>query len=72
MQWDLKPRHLFCKRTLNHLAKLAKWLSCFVSIDRYGTLTVCFDHVTYAVRVNLHSAIACNCLFRARSSLTFR
>ena len=28
--------HLVCKRTLNHLAKLAKWLSCAVSSYLYG------------------------------------
>ena len=28
--------HLFPKRTLNHLAKLAKWLSCAVSTYLYG------------------------------------
>ena len=28
--------HLVCKRTLNHLAKMAKWLSCFVSNYLYG------------------------------------
>ena len=28
--------HLVCKRTLNHLAKLAKWLSCVVRTYLYG------------------------------------
>ena len=28
--------YLVCKRTLNHLAKLAEWLSCFVSTYLYG------------------------------------
>ena len=27
---------LSCKRTFNHFAKLAKWLSCFVSTYLYG------------------------------------
>ena len=29
--------HLVCKQTLNHLAKLAKWLSCVQSTYLYGT-----------------------------------
>ena len=29
--------HLICKRTLNHLTKLAKWLSCVVTTFLYGT-----------------------------------
>ena len=28
--------HLIHKRALNHLAKMAKWLSCVVSIYLYG------------------------------------
>ena len=28
--------HLVCKRTRNHLAKLAKWLSCVVNTYLYG------------------------------------
>ena len=30
--------HLVRKRTLNHLVKLAKWLSCVVSTYRYGAI----------------------------------
>ena len=29
--------HLVRKRTINHLAKLAKWLSCVVSTNLYGS-----------------------------------
>ena len=29
--------HLVCQQTLNHLAKLSKWLSCVVSTYLYGT-----------------------------------
>ena len=48
--------HLVCKRTLNHLAKLARWLSCVVSTYLYGT----FDCVSFimsrtSIRVNPHS-----------------
>ena len=28
--------HLICNRTINHLVKLAKWLSCVVSTYQYG------------------------------------
>ena len=34
--------HLVCKRTLNNLAKLAKWLSCVVSTHQYV-----FCHIPY-------------------------
>ena len=34
--------HLFPKRTLNHLAKLAKWLSCAVSTYLYGAFECMF------------------------------
>ena len=48
--------HLFCKWTLNHLAKLAKWSSCVMSTYLYGVydcmLLSC--HVTH-FRVNLQS-----------------
>ena len=36
--------HLVPKRTLNHVAKLAKWLSCVISTY---LCTVCYYHVTY-------------------------
>ena len=40
--------HLICKRTLNCLAKLAKWLSCDMSTYLYGASDyVCCYHVTY-------------------------
>ena len=34
--------HLVRKRTLNHLAKLAKWLSCAVSTSLYGAFDCMF------------------------------
>ena len=43
--WTRTHNHLVRKRTLNHLAKLAKWLSWVVSTVY---LTVCSCHVTYA------------------------
>ena len=39
--------HLICKRTLNHLAKLAKWLSCIVSTYLYGA----FDFMLYLIKL---------------------
>ena len=42
--------HLFCKQTLNHLAKLIKWLSFVVSTYLYGKfdcmLLSCHVHVS--------------------------
>ena len=35
--------HLVRKRTLNHLAKLAKWLICVVSTYSYGTFDCIFN-----------------------------
>ena len=49
--------HFVPKRSLNHVAKLAKWFSCAVSTYWYDALTVCFYRATYAFRVNLHSEI---------------
>ena len=34
--------HVVCKQTLNHLAKLAKWLSCFVRTYLYGAFDCMF------------------------------
>ena len=34
--------HLVRQWTLNHLAKLSKWLSCVVSTYLYGNMTLCF------------------------------
>ena len=34
--WTRTHNHLVYKRTLNHLAKLAKWLSCAVSTYLFG------------------------------------
>ena len=38
------------KRTLNHLAKLAKWLSCVMSTSLYGTFDCIF--LPYHVRIS--------------------
>ena len=34
--WTWTQNHLIRKRTLSHLAKLAKWLSCVLSTYQYG------------------------------------
>ena len=41
--------HLFRKRTLNHLAKLAKWLSCVVITYLYGV----FDYMLLSCHVRI-------------------
>ena len=35
--------HLVCKRTLNHLDKLPKWLGCVVSTYLYSVYSACFE-----------------------------
>ena len=40
--WTRTQNHLICKRTLNHSAKLAKWLSCVVSTYQYGLFDCMF------------------------------
>ena len=46
--WTRTHNHFVHKRTLDHLAKLAKWLSCVVSNICKVHLTVCSYHVTYS------------------------
>ena len=48
--WTRTRNHLVRKRTFNHLAKLAKWLSCVLSTYLYGA----FDYMLW-VRVQLQS-----------------
>ena len=40
--WTRTQNHLVLKRTLNHLAKLAKWLSCVLSTYLYGAFECMF------------------------------
>ena len=40
--WTRTQDHLVCKWTLNHLAKLAKWLSCVLSTYLYCALDCMF------------------------------
>ena len=48
--WTRTHNHLVRKRTLNHLAKLAKWLSCVVSTYLYCAFDCMF--LSCHVRVN--------------------
>ena len=47
--------HLVRKRTLNHLAKLAKWLSCVVIIYLYGAFDCMLSSCHVQIRVPLLS-----------------
>ena len=49
--WTRAHNHLVHKWTLNHLAKLAKWLSCVVSTYLYGVFDCMF--------LDIHAAIEC-------------
>ena len=40
--WTRTQNHLVHKRTLNHLAKLTKWLSCVLSTYLYGVFDCIF------------------------------
>ena len=72
--------HLVRKQTFNHLAKLAKWLSCVVSTYQLNhlaplakSLSVHLQTKWLWVRVLLQPLkLQILCLFQARSSLTFR
>ena len=50
-------KHLAHKQSFNHLAKLAKWLSCVVSNSLYGafesTLLSCHVHVSTHTSLNI-------------------
>ena len=86
--WTQTQNHSVLKRTLNHLVKLAKWLSRILSTYLYGALDSMFlsCHVDvlgqlsvrlrtkwFWVRVQLQSFhLQISHLLRARSSLTFR
>ena len=41
-KWTRTHNHLVFKRTLNHLAKLGKWLSCVLSTYLYGEFDCMF------------------------------
>ena len=82
--WTRTQNHLVCKRTLNHLAKLTKWLSCVLSTYLYGAFDCislsCHvrvsepcskqagDHIIYKVLIKKKTHILKVCLY---VSLTF-
>ena len=40
--WTWTHNYLVCKQTLDHLAKLAKWLNCVVSTNLYDAFLCMF------------------------------
>ena len=54
--WTRTHNHLVHKGTLNHLAKLAKWLSCVVSTYLYGAFISC-SHLTFRFRACFEQGI---------------
>ena len=67
--------HLVCKGTINHLAKLVKWLSCVVSTYLHNAfdcmLLSCHKRLWVQILL-LSLKLQMWRLLRARSSLTFR
>ena len=57
--WTWTHNHLIRKWTLNHLAKLAKWLSCVVSTCLYGAFECMFlsCHVCISEWIHTHSCL---------------
>ena len=49
--------HLVCKETLNHLAKLARWLSCVLSTYLYNAFDYIIIMSCTRFRENLHSIV---------------
>ena len=57
-KWTRTQNRLLVKRTLNHLAKLTKWLSCVLSTYLYGAFDCMFLSCHVRVfRVNPHSIV---------------
>ena len=52
--------HLICKQTLNHLAKLVRWLSCAVSTYLCGAFGCMVLLCRTSFRVNPHSIVCLN------------
>ena len=53
--WTRTQNHLVCKRTLNHSAKLTKWLSWVVSIYLYDVSDCIFFSCHVRVSVWIHT-----------------
>ena len=56
--WTRTQNHLVLKRTLNHLAKLAKWSSCVLSTYLYGAFDCIFLSCHVRVFLSCHVAPA--------------
>ena len=56
--WTQTQNHLVRKRTLNHLAKLGKWLSCVLNTYLYSAFDCMFVSCHVCVRVKPHSIVA--------------
>ena len=69
--WTRTHNHLVRKRTLNHLAKLIKWLSCVVSTYLYGIYIYELSGCGFESGCS-HFKLQISRLFQARNSLTFR
>ena len=52
-------KHLVCKRTLNHLAQLTKWLSCVVSTYPYGAFDCMFLSCHVRASEWIHTLYSC-------------
>ena len=66
--WARTQNHLVLKRTINHLAKLAKWLSCLLSIYLYGAFDCMFLSCQEHTIVNWFWWIDTSLLCNKRSS----
>ena len=53
--WTRTQKHLVLKRTLNHLAKLAKWFNCVLSTYLYGGFDCMFLSCHVRVSEWIHS-----------------
>ena len=70
--WTRTKSHLVRKRTLNHLAKLTRWLSCVLSTYLYSAFDCMFlsSHVGVSEWIHtlyLHECQGTNCLKQAQN-----
>ena len=57
--WTRTHNHLVWKRTLNYLAKLAKWLSCVVRNYLYSAFDCMFLSCQVCVSQSIHALYSC-------------
>ena len=69
--WTRTQNHFVLKRTLNHLAKLAKWWSCVLSTYLHGEFDRMFLSCTVAVQLQLQVQLQ-SVIQSSRSHLNFR